>query len=660
MLKKYIILLVLITFYLAHDLPAQSGLKFGVKIKPGNAVESFPDNKYTAIASGKNIAMVNNVSGVVSKTFQGHLSSISDLDISEDGSLLLSTSNDKSVIIWDVKSGAKKQQFRGHRKPVLKGAFISSTKVASISSGNILKIWDIDTGNELHTFSDHTKKVYSLAATGKYIATGGSGGKIVIRNSVSGEIINQISASSDIIRSLTFDIKGEQLISGSDDGFIKIWNPENGELIGELSVRIGKIRNISMAFDNKHIAVSGQSCNIYDLSTLELIKKIDKVSSVVLDASLSPDGQSLFFLEEFSPKARIWDVSDLNIAYVVKLKDGADKTPPQIFVSSPAKIIDNRVVHYQDFIAIRGSIIDDYGVRQLKVNGVNTPVRQNGNFVINLPLAMGDNYVTMEVTDINDNTSLKKFIINRKNMDGEEYDPSEAKNYLLVIGINKYEHWPQLYNAVKDANDVVNTLLSLYNFEFSDITLITDETATRSNIYKTLREFVNLVGPKDNLLIYYSGHGYFDELLNEGYWVPIDAKLNSTGDYLSNSDISKIIANINSQHTFLVADACFSGSLFSVQNRGYADNVEKYKSRWALASGRLEAVSDGEIGTNSPFTRAFINYLKENEKSKVAVSELVQYVKMQVAEVSDQTPIGNPLRGVGDEGGEYIFYKKEQ
>jgi hypothetical protein len=125
-------------------------------------------------------------------------------------------------------------------------------------------------------------------------------------------------------------------------------------------------------------------------------------------------------------------------------------------------------------------------------------------------------------------------------------------------------------------------------------------------------------------MIYYSGHGYFDQLLNEGYWIPAEANVNSTGEYLSNSDILKLIANINSRHTFLVADACFSGSLFADSKRGYADNVERYRSRWGLASGRLEVVSDGSVGQNSPFASAVLEFLKTNRKEKFAISELVQ------------------------------------
>jgi len=166
-----------------------------------------------------------------------------------------------------------------------------------------------------------------------------------------------------------------------------------------------------------------------------------------------------------------------------------------------------------------------------------------------------------------------------------------------------------------------------------------------------------LVGPNDNLMIYYAGHGYFDDLLNEGYWVPVEANLDQEAEYLPNTTILKIIGSINSKHTFLVADACFSGSLFSDRERGYTKNVERYKSRWGLASGRLEEVSDGS-GKHSPFASSFVECLNNNDKESIPVSDIVHFVKHKVSEIANQTPRGNPLKNVGDEGGEFVFEKK--
>jgi hypothetical protein len=329
-----------------------------------------------------------------------------------------------------------------------------------------------------------------------------------------------------------------------------------------------------------------------------------------------------------------------------------------VMISNPPNILDNRVQVFRDMVDLRGVVTDDAGVRNLRINGKETPVRENGNFLIHLPLVMGDNYVTVEVTDVNDNIALRKFVISRKDTEGEQYNPAVAKNFLLLIGINNYQHWPKLNNAVNDVNDIAGVLMSKYKFEFSNVILLKDEQATRSNIYNSLRGLIEKVSPQDNLVVYFSGHGYFDDLLGEGYWIPVEAKVGSSGDYISNTEILRVLGSINSQHTFLVADACFSGALFADSRRGYTENVEKFRSRWGLTSGRLEVVSDGSAGSNSPFAKRFLEFLRTNKKEKFPVSELIQYVKTQVAEDNQQTPIGNPLKTLGDEGGEFVFHMK--
>ena len=346
---------------------------------------------------------------------------------------------------------------------------------------------------------------------------------------------------------------------------------------------------------------------------------------------------------------------------ITVMRNKKDQSAPMVYLSSPSNIKNERVTVFEDIIKITGTVIDESGIQQLTVNNTVTPIKTNGVFSIFLPLNVGETAITIEAKDVNQNIALKKFTIERKNTDGTVYSPEAAKNYLLVIGINNYNSptWPMLNNAVADAEAVRDVLTTRYNFDSLDVTVLLNEQATRSNIYEALRRYIEKISSRDNLMIYYSGHGYFDKLLSEGYWVPVDAQGNDVSAYVPNSQILKIIENINSQHTFLVADACFSGSLFAATNRSYADHVEKYKSRWGLASGRLEVVSDGTIGTNSPFAQSFVGFLQNNTDPKVAVSDLVQYVKKKVTEINNQTPMGNPLNGVGDEGGEFVFYKRK-
>lgn len=250
----------------------------------------------------------------------------------------------------------------------------------------------------------------------------------------------------------------------------------------------------------------------------------------------------------------------------------------------------------------------------------------------------------------------------------EDTDDSVAstapgQQYLLAIGIDAYEDCTPLHNAVRDAADIANVLQSEYDFHPENVSLITDADATEERIFLEFRRLVQRVQPEDSVLIFFSGHGHFDDDFQQGYWIPVDAKEGNIGDYIPNSEISNTIRAIHSLHTFMIADACFSGSLFgqsrsvgtSKAGSSYQQRVGQIPSRWGLASGRNEVVADGEPGKNSPFSESLIYYLRSQTESAFCVSELVQYVKTVTANNAEQTPVGSPLRHVGDKGGEFVF-----
>ena len=643
----------------------QSLQKISISAKNVGAMGFSPNNQYFLIAKGKSPQLYNAGNDTRIIEFMGalHSTNILDLTFNKDNTLLLTSGADKKVKVWKVPEGREIATYHDYSSRVIGVGFAQGdTYIIALAEDGTVSVRQRISNTVVYTKNDFEKaaRVLAISKDGKYFAVGGGDKFILIYESLTGNIVKKLEGHHGWIRALAFSPDGKILVSGGDDKVIFFWDVESGTKTKEISQK-GWIYDLEFSGDGKYVAAALEktSINFYNASSGMIALKLDDFQAPVMKLSISPGGQEVASYEEFGTEVKLWNISSLNITPVVNFKDATDTSSPLIFVSNPANIIDNKVVVYKDILDLRGIVTDESGVRSLKINTIETPIKQNGNFFINMPLAMGENYINMEVTDVNDNIALKKFIIVRKNMEGEAYIGATAINHLFVVGINNYSYWPKLNNAVKDANDLVSVLLKKYTFEFGNIVVLKDEQATRTNIYNGLRSLIEKIGPQDNLVIYFSGHGYFDAILNEGYWIPIEAKPNSTGEYISNTDILKILNAINSQHTFLIADACFSGALFTDSRRGYTDQVEKYKSRWGLASGRLETVSDGAIGGNSPFAKRVIQFFDESEKDKFAISELIQYVKTQVAEDTDQTPIGNPLKALGDEGGEMVFYKRK-
>ena len=233
-------------------------------------------------------------------------------------------------------------------------------------------------------------------------------------------------------------------------------------------------------------------------------------------------------------------------------------------------------------------------------------------------------------------------------------------NYLLVIGIDQYQHCPKLYNAVKDATDVTGVLTEKYQFSKQLTFSLFDKAATQDNIIAALKDLAKKVTPKDTVLIYFSGHGEYDEVLDVGYWIPVDGRLGKIGSFISFDLVMKVLKAVKSHHTFIIADSCYSGTLFTEKSLNKVLNrLEQKPSRWLITAGRNELVLDGKPGDNSPFADSVLWHLRNNHQPRLRVSQFCNDIIEDVGKNYDQVPRGASLKGVGDRGGEFMFRLKE-
>jgi len=230
--------------------------------------------------------------------------------------------------------------------------------------------------------------------------------------------------------------------------------------------------------------------------------------------------------------------------------------------------------------------------------------------------------------------------------------------YALVIGNNGYQSLPRLKTAINDAQEVGYILKYEYGFK---VTIIND--ATRSDIIMALDSLREKMTKQDNLLIYYAGHGWLDKEADEGYWLPVDAKSDTTVNWVSNSSITSTLKAMTAKHVLVVADSCYSGKLargihIIKKTDNYLSKISRKRARSVLCSGGLEPVIDtGGKGGHSVFASCFIEALKENRDIIIA-TELFSKIRRPVMLNSDQTPEYSDIRKAGHEGGDFLFVRR--
>lgn len=162
------------------------------------------------------------------------------------------------------------------------------------------------------------------------------------------------------------------------------------------------------------------------------------------------------------------------------------------------------------------------------------------------------------------------------------------------------------------------------------------------------------------MFIYYAGHGQYDQARDHGWWVPTDGEPRQAGTLITNATILRYIKGMQARHVYLVADSCFSGSLFGtralppITDRWYAE-LYKDRSRWGLTSGATEPVADKGLEGHSPFAYFLLKVLRENTQPYLVPSTIHESLAPLVANNTTQVPRSEPLTQTGDEGGQFVF-----
>ena len=259
----------------------------------------------------------------------------------------------------------------------------------------------------------------------------------------------------------------------------------------------------------------------------------------------------------------------------------------------------------------------------------------------------------------------------------------EAGRRALLIGIDAYQAVSTLDGPVNDARDMAAFLVERAGFRQDDLRLLLDGEATRDNILAAIEAWlIEGTRPGDDVVLYFSGHGFqqpdldgdetdhLDETL-----VPVDARVDEgrmVRGMITDDDIALLLDRLADRRTYVVVDACHSGTstravavgeswryaktprlpdgapLRVTNTRGVSGTVQTAASVvqsahanmvvWTAVRADQKALVDRDAGarSGSVFTRRLLAGAKDGEADRdrngiVTMSELHQYLLSESA-----------------------------
>lgn len=218
------------------------------------------------------------------RTFNGHQKRVVCLDVSPDGTLLVTGSEDNTCRVWEANTAKSLKVFSAHSYEVLALAIRPDGKeVASADESGVIRVWPLGSVDEHSTSNEAMDVVWSIAISpsGAKYAAAGADRMIRVYDSTTGELLQTLKGHQSAITTLTF-LNDDSLASGGGDRTAYIWNLKSDStprpIAGHKSVVLSMISR--QAGKQLITGSADRTVKLWDVATGKVIASYDAKSAV--------------------------------------------------------------------------------------------------------------------------------------------------------------------------------------------------------------------------------------------------------------------------------------------------------------------------------------------------------------------------------------------
>ena len=233
-----------------------------------------PDGSLLAFGDGypsNVVKLCSATSGRVVRTLVGHKNLVIGIDFSPDGSMLVTTSRDKTISLWSTADGDELLKLTGHSGLVMCVAFSpDGNLVATGSDDHTVRLWDRQLRRPIATLLGHDSQVTRLAfdPQSRYLAAGDSDGTCRIWD-LTRTHARVLRGHQSFVYDIARGAAGQLVASASWDNTVRIWNSQTGRLKSTFPIDGEELLSVAISADETLVAGASRtgSLRIWDLAT---------------------------------------------------------------------------------------------------------------------------------------------------------------------------------------------------------------------------------------------------------------------------------------------------------------------------------------------------------------------------------------------------------
>jgi WD40 repeat protein len=229
-------------------------------------------------------------------TITAHRSGVESVVFTPDGQSLVTTGRDHRVLLSGVAAGIQQASLSGHTGPV-EGAEVSrdGSLIATWSEDGTARVWNARVGAYARDVGKHDLPpaakqgpVVGFSPNGRYMLSAGADGTAHLWGS---RAPLRILSHAGPVNTASFSRNSKSVITGSDDGTARVWRVSDGHLIA--SLQHGAAITAARLTPNGRFAVTAGRdglVRVWNVATASRARSYE-LGGTINDAELSRDGK---------------------------------------------------------------------------------------------------------------------------------------------------------------------------------------------------------------------------------------------------------------------------------------------------------------------------------------------------------------------------------